>query len=211
MARIVRHDHELKSSATECVVAALLHDVGMLRVSPETLASSEPLSSDARSVVESHTTYGAELIQNWLPDVEWLTEAAHSHHERLKGTGYPRGTREVQLSPMTRLLAVCDVYAACSASRPHREAREARSALASTLLLADQEQLDRQKAELLLYLSFYPIGTVIEMADGAVGVVIAAPGNITDLQAPARPVVALLTDSEKTALVQTALSGPRPL
>ena len=52
-------------------------------------------------------------------------------------------------------------------TRPHRPARETRTALTDTLLLAEQGLLDRKAAELLLLLSFYPVGTAVEMGDGA--------------------------------------------
>jgi hypothetical protein len=80
--------------------------------------------------------------------------------------------------------------------RPHRPARATRTALADTLLLAEQGLLDRHISERLLHLSFYPVGSVVELADGAVGVVVAAHGDWRDLATPSRPVVNLLTDTQ---------------
>jgi hypothetical protein len=91
---------------------------------------------------------------------------------------------------------VCDAYAALAAPRPHRPAREPRAAMTDTLLLAEQGALDRHQAERLLHLSFYPPGTVVELADGAVGVVVAGPRGEHPATAPARPVVALLLDEQ---------------
>jgi hypothetical protein len=112
------------------------------------------------------------------------------------GSGYPAGVREAQLSPLARLLAVCDTYAALCVPRPHRPPQETRAALADTLLLAEQGQLDRHFAECLLQLSFYPVGSVVELADGSVAVVVATPGPRRDLNSPARPVVAVLVDGQ---------------
>ena len=81
----------------------------------------------------------------------------------------------------------------CPAPRPRRDTR---TALADTLLLAEQGQLDRGHAEALLHLSFYPAGSAVELADGSLGVVVAAPGLRRDLGSPARPVVAVLTDDQ---------------
>src|SRR5262249_25400662 len=120
---------------------------------------------------------------------------AADHHERLDGTGYPAGLRDTQIAPLARLLTVCDVYAALATPRPHRPAAEPRTALTDTLVLADAGPPDPYYAERLLCLSFYPVGSVVELADGAVAVVIAAPVGRGDLETPARPVVALLTDS----------------
>src|SRR5262249_49741366 len=77
-----------------------------------------------------------------------------------------------------------------------RPARATRTALADALLLAEQGQLDRDCAESLLSLSFYPVGCVVELAHGEIGVVVATPSarNDQQLSAPGRPGVALLTD-----------------
>jgi HD-GYP domain-containing protein (c-di-GMP phosphodiesterase class II) len=200
VARVVRHDPDLRQHALEAVLAALVHDAGMLRVPAEILAHRGPLDDDQRRCVEAHTRDGAELAACLAPGERWLIDAAACHHERLDGTGYPDGLREPQLAPLTRLLAVCDAYAAQCGARPYRPARDTRTALTDTLLLAEQGLLDRAQAEHLLHLSFYPVGAAVELADGAVGVVVAAPGPRRDLGNPARPVVALLADSQGEAL-----------
>jgi HD-GYP domain-containing protein (c-di-GMP phosphodiesterase class II) len=196
LARVVRHDAELRSRPLDVLLAALLHDVGMLGVPVEVLAGEEPLDVEGRRCIEAHAVAGAQLVTNLLPDAPWLADAVASHHERLDGTGYPDGLKGNRIRPLSRLLAVADVYAAMCADRPHRPARATRTALADTLLLADQGQLDRGCAESLLALSFYPVGSVVEMAHGEVGVVVATPQARADRTSPARPVVALLTDSQ---------------
>lgn len=193
MARVARQDPDMRARPLEPILAALLHDVGMLHIPSEILAQTGPLNDVQRRTMEAHARLGAERLRQLWPDAPWLAEAAAGHHERMDGTGYPSGLRGTQVSSLTRLLAVCDVYAALCAPRPHRPARETRTALTDTLLMADAEALDRQHAERLLPLSFYPIGSVVEMADGAVGVVVATPLGKRDLSSPARPVVAVLT------------------
>jgi HD-GYP domain-containing protein (c-di-GMP phosphodiesterase class II) len=206
IARLARHDNEFRSRALDTVLAALLHDAGMLRVPSDILAHAGPLNDEQRRAVELHAMAGAELVLRVLPTAAWLTEATVGHHERLDGMGYPSGLRDVQISSQARLLAVCDVYAALCAPRPHRAALETRTALTDTLLLAEQNQLDRFHAEKLLQLSFYPVGTVVELADGAVGVIVATHQHCRDLNSPARPVLALLTDGGRRVL-----PAPRPL
>jgi HD-GYP domain-containing protein (c-di-GMP phosphodiesterase class II) len=206
IARLARHDNEFRSRALDTVLAALLHDVGMLRVPRDILAHAGPLNDEQRRAIELHAMAGAELVLRVLPTAAWLTEATVGHHERLDGMGYPSGLRDVQISSQARLLAVCDVYAALCAPRPHRAALETRTALTDTLLLAEQNKLDRFHAERLLQLSFYPVGTVVELADGAVGVIVATHQHCQDLNSPARPVLILLTDSRRRTL-----PVPRPL
>lgn len=196
LARLLRHDPDLRAKPLEPILAALIHDVGMLSVPVEILAQPSSLDDGQRRLVEGHTRIGADLARQLLPRGTWLAEAVQSHHERLDGSGYPDGLRELQIPALPRLLAVCDVYASLSVPRAHRPALDTRTALTDTLLLAERGQLDRQHAERLLHLTFYPTGTAVELADGAIGVVVATHQNRCDLQAQARPVVAVLLDEE---------------
>ena len=200
MIRLLRHDGEFRDHLVEAVVAALVHDVGMLRVPVEILGQPSPVSDEQKRTIEGHAHAGADLLRRAFPNEPALAETAAAHHERLDGTGYPAGLRDVQIKPLTRALTVCDVYAALCSPRPHRAAAEPRTALTDTLLLAEQGALDRFHAERLLQLSFYPAGAVVELADGRVGLVLAAQLGRRDLNAPARPVVALLTDERGRAL-----------
>ena len=69
------------------------------------------------------------------------------------------------------------------------------------LLVAEGGLLDRDYAERLLSLSFYPVGSAVEMADGSLALVAAAPSALRDdLNAPARPVVAVLIDADGESL-----------
>jgi hypothetical protein len=189
-ARLVRHNADAPARPLDAVLAALLHDVGMLRVSQSLVHQAAPLDDAGRRAVEAHCLAGAEILTALAPDERWLADSALCHHEAMDGTGYPGGLRERQISPLARFVAVCDVYAALCTARPHRPAREPRTAMADTLLLAEQGRLDGSYAEHLLRLSFYPTGSAVELADGSLGVVVAAPAAAD----PARPVVALLVD-----------------
>lgn len=200
MARLLRQDADLRSQSSQYMLVALVHDVGMLRVPAEMLAKAGALTDEERRIVEGHVRVGAELMARLMPQAGWLVDAVQSHHERLDGTGYPAGMREAHIPAMSRLLAVCDVYAALCMPRPHRAAKETRTALTDTLLLAEQGGIDRFQAERLLTLSFYPVGSAVELADGAVGVVIASPVGKRDLNTPARPVLAVLSDAQNQPL-----------
>jgi hypothetical protein len=195
-ARVARFDPDYRKEPLRPVLAALLHDVGMVQIPAEVIFKPGHLSDDERRIVEAHPRIGAEILARAWPAETWPAETAGGHHERLDGTGYPSGLRDYQLPPLTRFLMVCDVYAAMISPRPHRPAHDTRTALADTLLLAEHGLLDRFHAERLLQLSFYPIGSVVELADGATGVVVATHMGRREVTAPARPVLALLTDRE---------------
>jgi hypothetical protein len=194
MARLVIHDFEFSSNPVAAVIAALLMDVGMLRVPAAVLASTGPLDAADRRLIEVHPRVGAEIIRTYLPEAASICDAIAAHHEQPDGTGYPNGLRSDSIPPLARFLAVADRYAAMCTDRPHRKAIDPRTALTDLLLDAEKNRLDRDFAEYLVHLSFHPVGTVVELTDGRVGVVVSHHGGRMNLKTTSRPVVALLTD-----------------
>lgn len=194
VARVAVHDYEWATRPLLPVVAALLADVGMVKVPAAVLAKPSALTADERRLVERHPLVGAEIVRKLLPEARPLAEAIESHHEMLDGTGYPEGSRGEQIPTLGRLLATCAVYAGMATDRPHRPAVDPRTALTDCLVAAEHGRLDRDFTEYLLNLSFHPVGTVVELTDGRVAVVVANHTSRLNLRATARPVVAILTD-----------------
>lgn len=98
--------------------AALLHDIGKLGISNRILDKSGPLTDEEFAKIKEHTalTYGI------LNRVSPFRHLAASHHERLDGSGYPRGLSSKDLDVPARILAVADVFDALSNDRPYRPA-----------------------------------------------------------------------------------------
>jgi HD-GYP domain-containing protein (c-di-GMP phosphodiesterase class II) len=101
--------------------AALLHDIGKLALSNRILDKPAPLTSQEFARVREHPLI-TERILSRVPGCEHLAPLAGAHHERLDGTGYPRGLAAPELTSPMRLLAVADVYEALTAPRPYRAA-----------------------------------------------------------------------------------------
>ncbi|MBA4189574.1 MAG: hypothetical protein C0467_16435 [Planctomycetaceae bacterium] len=200
VARLVPADPEWAARPLLAVVAALLVDCGMTTVPAAVIAKTGPLLPEERRLIDTHTQMSAEMILRCFPEIAPLAAAVAAHHERSDGTGYPNGLKGTTAPSLGRLLAVADVYAALSSPRSHRIARDGRAALTETLLMAEHGQLDRTYAGLLIRLSFYPVGTVIEMTDGRVGVVAANHPNPADPRTPGRPVIAVLADAHGVLL-----------
>jgi len=102
-------------------LAALVHDIGKIVVPPEILNKPEKISQSEFEVVITH----AEAGFKFLKDIEfpWLiADMVLQHHERLDGSGYPRGLKEDQLLLGSKIIAVADVVEAMSSDRPYRPA-----------------------------------------------------------------------------------------
>ena len=101
-------------------VAAFLHDVGKLRVPTSVLQKAGPLSSEEWRVVREHPAHGRELVEGTL-----IAEAGRfieQHHERMDGSGYPRGLRGADIFTESYIIAAADVYDAMTTDRPYRAA-----------------------------------------------------------------------------------------
>jgi putative nucleotidyltransferase with HDIG domain len=109
--------------------AALLHDIGKLSISNRILDKPAALTGQEFAQVREHPTVTERILAR-VPGYERLAPMAAAHHERLDGSGYPRGLRDRELTPWMRLLAVADVYEALTAERPYRRALRSDDALA---------------------------------------------------------------------------------
>jgi HD-GYP domain-containing protein (c-di-GMP phosphodiesterase class II) len=109
-------------------LAAMLQDVGMLEVPESILNAPRRLTADEQMEVRQHARKGAKLakLANFDPVVQ---DAILAHHERLDGTGYPRGLKGDEIPLAARILAVCDSYVAMTSDRPHRPRTSAIGAL----------------------------------------------------------------------------------
>ncbi|HEY0786872.1 MAG TPA: HD-GYP domain-containing protein [Acidobacteriaceae bacterium] len=101
--------------------AALLHDIGKLSVSNLILDKPGRLDAAEFAVMKRHSAWTAEILGR-MPSFVEVPAVAGEHHEKLDGSGYPRGLRARDLSLESRLIAVADVYGALSEDRPYRPA-----------------------------------------------------------------------------------------
>jgi len=102
-------------------LAAMLQDIGMLEVPETVINAPRSLTAEETMQVRQHAAKGAELARTARFDTI-VQEAIASHHERLDGSGYPRGLKGEEIPLTTRILAVCDSYVAMTSVRPHRPA-----------------------------------------------------------------------------------------
>ena len=105
-----------------------LHDIGMIAVPAEIISRPARLGPIELSLVRDHPQAGYEILRDI--DFGWpVAEAVLQHHERLDGSGYPRGLRGEEVLFDARLIAVADVVEAMSAHRPYRAALGTQAAL----------------------------------------------------------------------------------
>jgi putative nucleotidyltransferase with HDIG domain/PAS domain S-box-containing protein len=109
-------------------VAGALHDIGKVYVPSEFLTRPGGLSATEFELVKTHSSVGADIVRSI--EFPWpVAEVVLQHHERLDGSGYPRGLTRGDILPAARVLAVADTVEAMAHFRPYRPALGLPSAL----------------------------------------------------------------------------------
>jgi PAS domain S-box-containing protein/putative nucleotidyltransferase with HDIG domain len=102
-------------------VAGLLHDVGKVHVPSEILSKPGKLSELEKGLAKAHAVAGFDIVK--AIKFPWpVAEMIHQHHERLDGSGYPRGLKGEEIMLEARILAVADTVEAMMSHRPYRPA-----------------------------------------------------------------------------------------
>ena len=117
MARYYGFDPE---KAIRFYFAGALHDIGKLAVSNEILEKPGKLTTDEFAEMKNHAS-ATYYILSQIKEIPDILEWASNHHEKLGGTGYPRGLTEKELSFEDQLMAVVDIYQALTEKRPYKD------------------------------------------------------------------------------------------
>lgn len=100
-------------------IAADLHDIGKLAIPNEILDKDGKLTKDEYELIKTHSHYTRACLDS-LDEFEDIAEWASNHHEKLNGSGYPKGLTAESLDFNSRLMACLDIYQALVEERPYR-------------------------------------------------------------------------------------------
>ena len=109
-------------------LAAMIHDIGKIEIPSEILSKPGRLSDIEYRLIQTHPAAGHRILQ--AIEVPWaLAEIIHQHHERMDGSGYPRGLSGSDILMEARIIAVADTVEAMSSHRPYRAGKGIEAAL----------------------------------------------------------------------------------
>jgi HD-GYP domain-containing protein (c-di-GMP phosphodiesterase class II) len=129
--------------------AALLHDVGKLRIPNEIINKSGPLNPEEWEVVKRHTIEGERLLHRVGGLLGEIGKIVRSCHERHDGSGYPDGLAGDEIPRVARIVACCDAYNAMTTDRSYRKALPRAEAVAE-LRRGSGTQFDPEVVEALI-------------------------------------------------------------
>ncbi|OEH86876.1 HD family phosphohydrolase [Desulfuribacillus stibiiarsenatis] len=140
---MVNNYYEMDSETVEqLLIAADLHDLGKLAINNKILDKPSALSAEEFLEIQRHPQIGYICLQQ-IKGFEKISEWVHNHHEKLDGTGYPRGINQDSLDFPSRLLACVDIYQAIREERPYRPAMSHEQTMDILAGLVADHKIDR--------------------------------------------------------------------
>lgn len=185
--------HRLLQVAT----AALLHDVGMLRVSDAIIRKEGKLDDGEMYSMRSHANYGYKIIVNDLMYPDEVGKAAIQHHERWDGDGYPSGLSGDRIELIARIISVTDAFEAMVSPRSWRDSMVGYQAM-KNLLSDNSRRFDPDIIKAMIQcMGIYPVGSLVLLNNSSIARVVES-----HREAPLRPVIRILVDEFGTPYPQ---------
>lgn len=168
LAKTLGYDSDFRKKAG---MAGLLHDIGKMFIPLDILNKPGKLTDQEFDIVKHHPMQGWELLNtchNISP--ETLDVCLH-HHEKHDGSGYPSQLKEDNISIITKMATVCDIYDAITSDRPYKKGWE------PTVSIKNMSQWTghfdpRIFRAFVSSIGIYPVGSIVKLSNGKVGVVL---------------------------------------
>ena len=170
-------------------LGALLHDIGKIGIPADILRKPGRLTAAEWRVIQTHPRLGFDILRRYHEVPIPAAHVAYQHHERLDGSGYPRGLKEEGIHLYGKISAVADTFDAMRSSRVYRPSIPVHQVLAFFQRSRGVQFARDVVDSLLRVVAPYPIGTAVRLTTGEVGVVAGLlPGE------PYRPIVRIMAD-----------------
>jgi HD-GYP domain-containing protein (c-di-GMP phosphodiesterase class II) len=171
----------------------LLLDIGKIRLPKEVLEKEGKLTEEEFEVAKSHVDHGIQILgqtPNFDPEI---LSAIAQHHERLNGSGYPKGLEGDEISIYGRMAGIADCFSALIKRRPYAEAVSSYEALRSLTSWGGELFQEALVQQFVSSVGVFPVGSLIELSTGEVAIVV-AHNKVRRL----KPRVLIVTGPDKT-------------
>ena len=172
-----------KETAQQIALGGMLKDIGMAKVPPGIINNPGKITDFDMKAVKKHVQWGLEANKKDGMNNKVITDMVVNHHERLDGSGYPRGIKKNNLSKLARMTAIVDVYDAFTGDKPHKQGEQPLVAL--RYLMSKKHLFDQELVQKFIkYLGVHPVGTIVKLNNDRLAIVM--QGNRTN---PIKPIV----------------------
>lgn len=155
----------------EMAVGGILHDIGKIKVDNKVLHKPGKLTPEEFEHMKLHQVYALEIMNETTGLSQISKDISLMHHEKLDGRGYPRGLKGDEIPRHGRMSCIVDIFDALTATRCYKEAMSPAAAF-KILLSLTPFHLDQELVyEFIRCIGVYPVGSLVELSDGRVGIV----------------------------------------
>jgi HD-GYP domain-containing protein (c-di-GMP phosphodiesterase class II) len=173
-------------------LCGLLHDMGKSKVPLEILNKEGALTGKEMEIMKNHALLGKDILQNTQGIDQEAIEVAFSHHERLNGSGYPRGLVSDEITAFTKIVSIADTYDAVTSDRVYKKGKLHLEAVEILIKGRKTHFDDKLVIQFIECMGIYPVGNPAEMTNGEVAIVIE-----NNAENKTKPKVLLLLDDKK--------------
>lgn len=152
-------------------MGGLLKDVGVIRLPPDLLHKPGGLTPDEREVMREHVRHGVDMLAGEPALMAQVLEIVVRHHERIDGSGYPERLHGESIGLYAEMAGIVDSYCAMLYPRPFRPARNNQWIIEEINGMRDSRFTGPVVDEFVQFIGLYPVGTLVELNSGEVGVV----------------------------------------
>lgn len=155
----------------QLTLGAFLHDIGKVLVPVEILNKKGKLTTKEYKVMQTHVKLGLKMLEDSPEISHIIIRMLQEHHERLDGSGYPKGLKADEISKYGRMIAIVDSYDAMTCDRPYKSSMHPIAAF-KTLVAESPALYDEELVEKFIQcLGVYPVGTLVKLNSGKLGLI----------------------------------------
>lgn len=155
----------------QVVMGGLLHDVGKMKVPLEILNKPGQLTDEEFKIMRGHVQLGLDVLSGMPGLTRDAMDVVAMHHERIDGTGYPKGLKGDEISEVGQMSTIIDVYDALTSVRCYKDAWEPSATLKKLLEWSGTLFNKELVSNYIRCLGIYPVGSLVQLKSGLVGIV----------------------------------------
>ena len=180
-----------RSMLQKLAAGTILHDMGKVLLDKEVLFKVGQLTAEEFEYIKQHTVLGYQALKRYTNITELSRIISLLHHERMDGSGYPRGVKAGNLHEFARIVAIADVYDALTTDRCYRKKWPNEKAV-NYLIEYSGTKFDAQLVgQFIQLVAIYPNGSMVRLSDMTYAVI-----KQQNRSMPLRPVVRVVADKD---------------
>lgn len=157
-------------------IAGLMHDLGKASMPMEVLNKPGKLTDAEFRIIKTHPEVGHSMLLTGKDADPRVLDVCLHHHEKVDGSGYPKGLKGPEISLLAKMGAVCDVYDAITSNRPYKSGWDPAESLRK--MAEWTGHFDPKVFQAFVKsVGIYPIGSLVRLTSGRLGLVVEQTGK----------------------------------